>query len=202
MSPTLLCLYQNVLLFALPSYVSTPPSPRKSRHAFMDDLLHRSENGDRIQQILNFLDTIAREWTLDLNLTKTEIHVMGAAPPRTFSFPFRHIPVKNRPKNWPATQVLQIFRGVPLHRQPHGTNTGAGQSRDTFVLQNPPAPQSDPFRVCSPRKCTADSPAALPPHGAALKPWRVEGPPSDELAEYCTRPLPGNIQKNIQVRPP
>ena len=34
-----------------------------------------------MQQILNFFDTIAREWGLDLNLSKTEIHAIGAAPP-------------------------------------------------------------------------------------------------------------------------
>ena len=42
---------------------------------------------DRIQQIWNFFDTVAREWGLDLNLSKTEIHAMGTAPPRTFTSP-------------------------------------------------------------------------------------------------------------------
>ena len=61
MSPILFCLYLNVLLFALPSYVTAPPSPHESGHAFVDDLLYRSEDGDRIQQILHFFDTVARE---------------------------------------------------------------------------------------------------------------------------------------------
>ena len=87
MSPILFCLYLNVLLFALPSHVTAPPSPHESGHAFVDDLLYRSENGDRIQQVLNFFDTVAREWGLDLNLSKTEIHAMGTAPPRTFTSP-------------------------------------------------------------------------------------------------------------------
>ena len=87
MSPILFCLYLNVLLFALPSHVTVPPSPYESGHAFVDDLLYRSEDGDRIQQILNFFDTVAREWGLDLNLSKTEIHAMGTAPPRTFTSP-------------------------------------------------------------------------------------------------------------------
>ena len=87
MSPILFCLYLNVLPFALPSHVTAPPSPHESRHAFVDDLLYRSEDGDRIQQILNFFDTVAREWGLDLNLSKTEIHAMGTAPPRTFTSP-------------------------------------------------------------------------------------------------------------------
>ena len=87
MSPILLCLYLNVLLFDLPSDVTAPPSPQDSGHAFVDDLLYRSEDGDRIQQILNFFDTVAREWGLDLNVSKTEIHAMGTAPPRTFTSP-------------------------------------------------------------------------------------------------------------------
>ena len=87
MSPILLCLYLNVLLFALPSHVTAPPSPHESGHAFVDDPLYRSEDGDRIQQILNFFDTVAREWGLDLNHSKTEIHAMGTAPPRTFTSP-------------------------------------------------------------------------------------------------------------------
>ena len=87
MSPILFCLYLNVLLSALPSHVTAPPSPHESGHAFVDDLLYRSEDGDRIQPILNFSDTVAREWGLDLNLSKTEIHAMGTAPPRTFTSP-------------------------------------------------------------------------------------------------------------------
>ena len=87
MSPILFGLNLNVLLFALPSHVTAPPSPHESGHAFVDDLLYRSEDGDRIQQILHFSDTVAREWGLDLNLSRTEIHVMGTAPPRTFTSP-------------------------------------------------------------------------------------------------------------------
>ena len=85
MSPILFCLYLNVLLFALPSHVTAARSRHESGHAFVDDLPYGSEDGDRIQQILNFFDTVAREWGLDLNLSKTEIHAMGTAPPRTFT---------------------------------------------------------------------------------------------------------------------
>ena len=35
MSRILLCLYLNVLLFPLPPYVTTPPSPCESGHAFV-----------------------------------------------------------------------------------------------------------------------------------------------------------------------
>ena len=69
MSPILFCLYLNVLLLALPSHVTASPSLHESGHAFFDDLLYRSEDEDRIKQILNFSDTVAREWGLDLNLS-------------------------------------------------------------------------------------------------------------------------------------
>ena len=62
MSPILFCLYQNVLLFALPSHVTAPPPPQESGHAFVDDPLYRSEDGDRIQQIFNFFDTRHKHW--------------------------------------------------------------------------------------------------------------------------------------------
>ena len=61
MSPTLSCLYLQVLLFPLPYRVTAPPSSHESGHAFVDDLLYRSERGDRIQQFLNFLNTVDRE---------------------------------------------------------------------------------------------------------------------------------------------
>ena len=86
-SPILFCPYLNVLLFALPSHVTAPPSPHESGLAFVDDLLYRSEDGDRIQQISNFFNTVARERGLDLKLSKTEIRAMGTAPPRTFTSP-------------------------------------------------------------------------------------------------------------------
>ena len=65
MSHILFCLYLNVLLFALPSHVGAPASPHESGHAFVDDLHYKSEYEKRIQQILNFFDTVAREWGLD-----------------------------------------------------------------------------------------------------------------------------------------
>ena len=51
MSPILFCLYLNVLLLALPSYVTAPPSSHESGHAFVDNLLYQSKSGDRIQKI-------------------------------------------------------------------------------------------------------------------------------------------------------
>ena len=94
MLPILFCLYWNDLLFALPSQVTAPPSSHESGHAFVDDLLYRSESGDRIQEILNFSDAVARELGLDLNLSKTEIHAMGTAPPQDFHLPLGPPPIQ------------------------------------------------------------------------------------------------------------
>ena len=66
--------------------MSTPLGPLQWK-VMPSDLPYRSEDGDRIQKILNFFDTVAREWGLDFNLSKTEIHAMGTAPPRTFTSP-------------------------------------------------------------------------------------------------------------------
>ena len=40
MSPNFFCLYLDVLLFALPSHVTEPPSSHESGHTFVDDLLY------------------------------------------------------------------------------------------------------------------------------------------------------------------
>ena len=126
MSPILCCLYLNMLLFALPSYVTTPPSPRESGHAFVDDLLYRSERGDRTQQILNFSIPSPESGAWTSTLVKPKYMPWALPPPQDLHLPFRHTPVNNRPKNWPTTQVLQILRGVHLHHRPHGTNIGLG----------------------------------------------------------------------------
>ena len=146
MSPILFCLYLNVLLFALLYHVMAPPSPHESGHAFVDDLLYRSEDGDRIQQILNFFDTVAREWGLDLNLSKTEIHAMATAPPRNFHVPLGHPPVNNQPEDGATAQLLQVPRGIHLHHQPRRTNSGIGQVRNTLLFHNSPTPPAHPFR--------------------------------------------------------
>ena len=164
MSPILFCLYLNVLLFALPSHVTAPPSPQEWGHAFVDDLLYRSEDGDRIQHILNFFDTVAREWGLDLNLSKTDIHALGAAPPQNLHLPLGHAPVNNQPEDGATTQLLQIPSGVHLHRQPRGTNTGIAQVRNTLIFHNPPTPPAHPFGIHSLSKRPTHPFSFLPPH--------------------------------------
>ena len=124
MVPILFCLYLNVLLFALPSHVTAPPSSHESGNAIVDDLLYRSENGDCVQQISNFIHTVAREWGLDLTLSKTEIHAMGSALPQDLYLPLGHPPVSDQPENGATTQVLSVPRSVHLHHQPRNTKTG------------------------------------------------------------------------------
>ena len=106
MSPTLFRLYLNVLLFVLPSHFTAPPSSHESGHAFVADLLYRSKIGDRIQKISNFFDRVAREWGLDLSLSRTEIHAIGTPPPRDFHLPLGQPLVNDQPENGAATQVL------------------------------------------------------------------------------------------------
>ena len=87
MSPILFVFYVNVLLFAVPHHLSTPITQHESSHAFVDDLLYRSESSQRIEEILSFYDSKGRAWGLDMNLSKTELHSMGKAPPTTITAP-------------------------------------------------------------------------------------------------------------------
>ena len=87
MSPILFVLYVNVLLFAIPHHLQTPPTQHESSHAFVDDLLYRSQSPKHIEEILSFFDTKGRVWGLDINLSKTELHSMGSAPQTTVTSP-------------------------------------------------------------------------------------------------------------------
>ena len=60
LSPILFVLYVNVLLFAVPHHLSTPITQHESSHAFVDDLLYRSESSQRIEGILSFYDSKGR----------------------------------------------------------------------------------------------------------------------------------------------
>ena len=138
-SPNLICLYLNVLLFALPSHVTAPPSTHESGHAFVDDLLYRSEDGDRIQQILNFFDTVAREWGLDLNLSKTEIHAVGTAPPRTFTSP-PGTPVSTINQKTGQPHSCYKYLGVYIFTANHAAQTRAlakSEIRSFFTTLQP-----------------------------------------------------------------
>ena len=76
------------------SLFTAPPSSHESGHAFVDDLLYRSESGDRRQQIFNFFDTVARGWDLDLKSVKPT------------DLPLGHPPINNQPENWATTPIL------------------------------------------------------------------------------------------------
>ena len=68
-----------------------PPPPRAnactSHHAYIDDILIRSEDVIYIQNRLNYFDGPARDWGLDMNVSKTEVHANGTAPLKEFLTP-------------------------------------------------------------------------------------------------------------------
>ena len=66
-----------------------PPwaNARTSHHAYIDDILIRSEDDIYIQKSLNYLDGPARDWGLDMNVSKTEVHANGTAPGKEFLTP-------------------------------------------------------------------------------------------------------------------
>ena len=66
-----------------------PPPPRAnartSHHAYIDDILIKTEDVVYIQNSLNYFDGPARDWGLDMNVSKTEVHANGTAPQKRFS---------------------------------------------------------------------------------------------------------------------
>ena len=71
LSPLLFILYSNILLFAAPQ-PSLDESPNKtSSHVFVDNKLYRPPSPAFIQRVINFYDTEARQWGLDMNNDKS-----------------------------------------------------------------------------------------------------------------------------------
>ena len=85
----------SFLLFILsfnalfPYFLATTPPPEPGRvtsdHAFIDDILIRSEDPSYSQRAINFFDGPARLWGLDMNVQKTENQAMGQAVQGTFA---------------------------------------------------------------------------------------------------------------------
>ena len=86
LSPLPFLLYLNAL-FSYFLAITPPPEqgPVTSHHAFIDDILIRSEDPCFIQRAINFFHGPARLLDLDMKVQKTEIQVMGQAVPRTFT---------------------------------------------------------------------------------------------------------------------
>ena len=63
-----------------------PPraNARTSHHAYIDDILIKSEDVVYIQNSLNYFDGPASDWGLDMNVSKTEVHAKGTAPQKDF----------------------------------------------------------------------------------------------------------------------
>ena len=66
-----------------------PPraNARTSHHAYIDDILIRSEDVNYVQNSLNYFDGPARDWGLDMNVSETEVHANGTAPQKEFLTP-------------------------------------------------------------------------------------------------------------------
>ena len=75
--------------FFLPLCPPPPPqaNARTSHHAYIDDILIRSEDVFYIENSLNYFDGPARDWGLDMNVSKTEVHANGTAPQKEFLTP-------------------------------------------------------------------------------------------------------------------
>ena len=67
-----------------------PPPPtnaRTSHHAYIDDILIKSEDVVYIRTGLNYFDGPARDWGLDMNVSETEVHANVTAPQKEFLTP-------------------------------------------------------------------------------------------------------------------
>ena len=88
LSLLLFILYLNSLFHY---FFATVPLPRTkartSHHAYIDDILIKSEDVVYIQNSLNYFDGPARTWGLDMNVSKTEVHANGTAPQNEFLTP-------------------------------------------------------------------------------------------------------------------
>ena len=75
---------------------------RTSHRAYIDDILIKSEDVVYIQNSLNYFDGPARTWSLDMKVSKTEVHANGTAPQKEFLTPrgsqfLTYIKKKRRP---------------------------------------------------------------------------------------------------------
>ena len=89
LSPLLFILYLNSLFHHFFATVPPPPraNARTSHQAYLDDILIRSEDVIYVQNSLNYFDGPARDWGLDMNVSKTEVHANGTAPQKEFLTP-------------------------------------------------------------------------------------------------------------------
>ena len=88
LSPLLFILYLNCLFHHC--FATVPPprtTARTSHHAYIDDILIKSEDVVYIQNNLNYFDGPARTWGLETNVSKAEVHANGTAPRKEFLTP-------------------------------------------------------------------------------------------------------------------
>ena len=70
-------------------HCAPPPraNARTSHDAYIEDILIRREDVNYVQNSLNYFDGPARDWGLDMNVSKTEVHANGTAPQKEFLTP-------------------------------------------------------------------------------------------------------------------
>ena len=82
--------YSSFPVSTLSSTVFLPLCPppranaRTSHHAYIDDILIKSEDVAYIQNSLNYFDGPARDWGLDMNLQRTKSTPMAQPPKKSF----------------------------------------------------------------------------------------------------------------------
>ena len=87
-------LYLNTILHHLTSTFHLDPS--LSLHAFIDNILIRTQDQALIQKIYTYFDTTVRDIGLNMNVKKTELHALNVAPHLSFTTPSRaHISTLN-----------------------------------------------------------------------------------------------------------
>ena len=87
MSPVLFILYSNVLIHAAPNPSPSERPAETTAHAFIDDKLYRSPSQTYIQKLINFYDTDARTWGLQMICDPSEVHALGGVPQQDFQCP-------------------------------------------------------------------------------------------------------------------
>ena len=84
LSPSLFALYIDPLLHHLNDILSN--TQHTSMHAFADDIAIHSVCPKALTSVLRFMAEEGEPYGLKLNLSKTEVHAWGSAPPVTLAF--------------------------------------------------------------------------------------------------------------------
>ena len=109
LSPLLLNLYINIILWALFQHVARSHSD--TTHTFIDGFLFRTTSPTTAAAVFNFSDQEERQLGLDMNISKTELHAMHGASPVTICTPSKASLSTHSPNSTPHTyeKYLDVF---------------------------------------------------------------------------------------------